>query len=418
MSTITLPLAGQRADLVPVAERPLVGKPVAVLVMAFCAITPFTGSSLLWPVAGGLVLSEVLRNRAAVDRIQLPLPLVMLMSWMLLSTLWSVEPSQTVLKLAINFGYVLFGLLIAVNRRLGDLLQVFMLSACILLTASWLVTYLVPSVGRMQDTAYVGAMRGVFIQKNLLGYFAVLATIAGLCHAWRPESFGRSLLTRWGPAVLGFATLLASTSKTALSVCVAGIAFGVALAGLARVRRPLALPLTGALAGSTLFGGLVAANWPVILRALGRDATLTGRTEIWHVLSYAIKQRPLLGYGWAALWIDGSPTTIRLWARNYGEPFYHAHNGYLDLAAQLGLVGVTLSVFLLLWLLVVYSSRFFAKPSVTAGWPVVLLVVNLMYNFTEVISFTNTTWLLLVALAAMASSNRKADRCPSPMRQG
>lgn len=410
LTTRRAPVAGVRPDGV---RPPLIGDATTTFAMAFCAVTPVKGSPLVWPVLMGLVLLEVLRNRRQLVHVWVSLPLVTYLGWMWMSLLWSVEPAKTANELFMNLNYVLLGLLVAVNRSVLDLMMLLSRAATWLLLACWAVTYAVPSFGRMSDTEYAGAMRGLFIEKNQMGYFSVIAFLTALALAIGPRR-GDGALCRWGPVALALATVLGSTSKTALGVCIAGVGIGWALTRLARARRPLALPLVSYLAVAAATVVVVTQNWTAILTALGRDATLTGRTHIWQVVISVIHRRPVFGFGWKALWIDESPTTTEIWALHYGVPFYHAHNGYLDLAAQLGLVGAALAVGFLLHLLVRSARGFARTPSPVTGWPVLLLVVVLLYNATEVVAFTNTTWLVLMALSCTIRTNWKEELCTSP----
>jgi exopolysaccharide production protein ExoQ len=71
---------------------------------------------------------------------------------------------------------------------------------------------------------------------------------------------------------------------------------------------------------------------------LGRDETLTGRTEIWALLiPYAI-ERSLLGYGYGGFWTTDMRDSI----------YSDAHSGYLDTILNTGFVGLLfLTIFLL-----------------------------------------------------------------------
>ena len=72
--------------------------------------------------------------------------------------------------------------------------------------------------------------------------------------------------------------------------------------------------------------------------SLGRDETLTGRTEIWAALIPFAVTRPFLGYGIGGFWT----TEMRSLSAS------SAHNGYLDTILNTGFVGLILiSIFLL-----------------------------------------------------------------------
>jgi O-antigen ligase len=73
----------------------------------------------------------------------------------------------------------------------------------------------------------------------------------------------------------------------------------------------------------------------------GRDPTLTGRTLIWQVTWELIQQRPILGFGYGAFWLEGNESASVLQeAVRWATPT--AHNGYLDLILALGFVGLML----------------------------------------------------------------------------
>jgi O-antigen ligase len=77
----------------------------------------------------------------------------------------------------------------------------------------------------------------------------------------------------------------------------------------------------------------------LLLGLIGKDETLTGRTDIWVELAAAISQKPALGYGYLAFWgLDSEP---RYWLEKavaWNAP--SGHNGWLDLAISLGITGV------------------------------------------------------------------------------
>lgn len=49
-----------------------------------------------------------------------------------------------------------------------------------------------------------------------------------------------------------------------------------------------------------------------ILGALGKDASLTGRTDVWEFVIDRIKDRPILGYGFGTFWngLDGKSAYV------------------------------------------------------------------------------------------------------------
>jgi O-antigen ligase len=82
----------------------------------------------------------------------------------------------------------------------------------------------------------------------------------------------------------------------------------------------------------------------IVLRALGRDATLTGRTDLWEDL-LAMKIDPIFGVGFESFWLGDR--LKYLWSIHWWQP-NEAHNGYLETYLNLGMVGVSLAISLII----------------------------------------------------------------------
>ena len=77
----------------------------------------------------------------------------------------------------------------------------------------------------------------------------------------------------------------------------------------------------------------------IVAQMVGRDPTLTGRTEIWKNL-LSMHTDPLLGTGYESFWLGERLDWV--WQR-CGD-ITEAHNGYLDIYLNLGLIGLSLLV--------------------------------------------------------------------------
>jgi len=106
-------------------------------------------------------------------------------------------------------------------------------------------------------------------------------------------------------------------------------------------------------------GGLLAL-WllrDVIFSTLGRSADLTGREGIWEQVLARAAQRPWTGWGFATPWVTGDAAfDIRI--IDHGQLVMQAHNMWVDVAMQLGIIGVVLLG--LLYLAFVWRAWFFA----------------------------------------------------------
>jgi exopolysaccharide production protein ExoQ len=228
---------------------------------------------------------------------------------------------------------------------------------------------------------------GVTNNKNSLG---VLSLVCGMGLLWRmlEARSGNGLsrpmlrtLTASG-AVFSMAiwTLIVSRSATSLACFMVGTAV---LSAAPLLRRSMAmtfvccvLGLCGVLLTEALLGGGGVINTAVT--GLGRDTTLTGRTDVWNDV-LAMHTNPLVGVGFGSFWLGDRMAF--LWQTYHWHPT-EAHNGYLDVYLELGFVGL----FLLAGTIVTafYTTlRSFVKNVAFERLRLALLVVVLLYNVTE-----------------------------------
>jgi len=394
---------------------PPVSVPLAIWIICSTAIQPFSGSKLAWAVTVVLLVFATLAHRQFLHTMRLSIPLVTYLAWLALSVFWSVLPGVTAVEVVLQVLLVGAGLLMAVGRDPAQLLRLFADTAAGFVLVNIAVGLVAPSIGRSSEGPYTNVISGLFADKNLFAFFTVLALGAAMCvllDAWRTRAVSLLDVARPAVAVVG---VLLSDSATGLSLSVATILLVVLLGFLGRTRRAVVVPVAGVLLALTSLAWVAYAQWSTVLELIGRGATLTGRTRIWYAVIRAIEQRPWQGYGWKALWVDGDPTTIRIWADNYGVPFYHAHDGYLDMTAQLGIVGLVLTLLFLGTILVRGWRNTVRRGTGAEMWPVLLVAVMALYNTTEVMGFTTVAWVFLVALSSALPARSKELECTSPM---
>jgi exopolysaccharide production protein ExoQ len=74
--------------------------------------------------------------------------------------------------------------------------------------------------------------------------------------------------------------------------------------------------------------------------ALGRDPTLSGRTELWrHVLDF--QTNPIVGTGFESFWLGDR---LKRMGQIYWWKANQAHNGYLELYLNLGVIGLSIMI--------------------------------------------------------------------------
>jgi len=136
-----------------------------------------------------------------------------------------------------------------------------------------------------------------------------------------------------------------------------------------------------------------------LLGTVGRDATLTGRTEIWKQ-ALAKDTSPILGAGFESFWLGGP-----LDGRGYGRSWHvnEAHNGYLEVYLNLGWVGAVL-----LAVVIVTGYRnvidLLRRDSEAGRLRLAYFVVGLMYSYTEAgFRMMGLVWICFLLAAARDS---------------
>jgi O-antigen ligase len=81
-----------------------------------------------------------------------------------------------------------------------------------------------------------------------------------------------------------------------------------------------------------------------MVEALGKDPSLTGRTQIWGMV-LAMHTNPWIGTGFESFWLGPRLNQMRNALPNF--PINEAHNGYLEIYLNLGWAGICFIALLL-----------------------------------------------------------------------
>ena len=313
----------------------------------------------------------------------------------LMSFLWSDFSALSLQKGITTIQTTYFGVYMASRFSLKQQLQMLAWTLGIVAILSVLFTLGFPGAG-IEAGANAGAWRGPFAQKNVLARLAVLGAIVFLLLALDSR---RHRYWLWGGLSLSVLLILMTGSKTALLLFLTIVTL-LPLYKALRRKDTIVIPLVITL---VLFVGSIAliivGNWENILFGLGRDPTLSGRTTLWEVAIDKIAERPWLGYGYQGFWQEGGGAEVIWQAEGYKPP--HAHNGFINMALDLGLIGL----FLFLMTIVVTYLR--AIPWLRSGkttielWPIFYVTFFFMYNTSEntIIAHNSIFWALLIAVS-------------------
>jgi O-antigen ligase len=128
------------------------------------------------------------------------------------------------------------------------------------------------------------------------------------------------------------------------------------------------------------------------LALVGRNATLTGRTQLWELAFDAFHKKTLLGWGF-----DNNFSVIQFYMG--AMPYGQFHNGFIDLLVRGGIVGELLLVFLLVRMIrVLWRQRKINSEHAEMG--IVLYLGVLVQNISEAHYFSTDSplWIMLMVV--------------------
>ena len=145
----------------------------------------------------------------------------------------------------------------------------------------------------------------------------------------------------------------------------------------------------------------------IVVGGLGKDLTLTGRTEFWPQLIAAANQRPWFGYGFEgffqqALIGDKTPAYF-VYTPSAFQP-KTAHNGGIAILLYFGYPGLILILVSLVTNLIFAVRELSRSPLSQAGIPIIYLVFIILNNLTEgSITDMGDVWLAYVLITVRLS---------------
>ncbi len=306
-----------------------------------------SGATLLWTLLA-------LRRSGASWR-WLPAPLVAFVGVAVATLIVTPHPLATLLGIALLLVHVLLGVLLA-TLPLDALLEV--LHRCLqgLLIASlafeigvalfvqgpvypiWLVQGSgLPMIPWSTGGIFWGhRIQGITGNPNLTAMLALLALIVAIGR--QRAGLDRRLWPLW--TVLPVLVLALTRSMTVLAAAVVVVlSFWLVYTWRRRPRgafRPAVLIASGLLAVLTAWA---ITNWDRVVEALGREASMEDRFQIWAAALDWWRGSPLLGRGWLSYWMPWVEPYDRLGLQD-GILYLQAHSVWIDVLMQAGILGV------------------------------------------------------------------------------
>lgn len=345
-------------------------------------------------VAGAVLLDGALRERRTVT---VPLALVAFLALAAASVLWSAAPEVTLRRSIGLGGTVLIGLVLA--QRLRPVAIFDAMRRAVLVIAVVSLLFYLSGDARALDEVH-DTLRGVVATKNTLGRVMGLGLLACAATAFIDRGRLRLAIGSAVPMVVALA-LTGSTGGAIIAVLVL-LMMAAAMLWRSAVGRHALLGTAATVSGVFVLVAQ-ATSAEAIVGLVGRDLTLTGRTRIWALSAEAFAQQPLLGYGYGTFWHEAGPTAGRRIVALLYWSVPNAHNGLLDVALDVGVVGVVLAVLIIGGLLIrgIGDARAGRHEVAVLRLSIALLVV--FSNLVESSFLQENVFLTIAFVAALAA---------------
>lgn len=326
---------------------------LAFYVLIFVGISPFSSNNgvvldtegsgsflrqiLFLLVSTGIAYTYFRKYRRKIFS-SLPWSTALVLAWVLTSVLWSVSPD-----LSLRRG-VLVILITTSSFAIVEILGVDGALRLLKHVLAWVIMLdllsipIVPGATHYYEGQQVWA--GMHGHKNNAGTIATFAAMLFFHFAWHDR--------RWQDAALFFLALfflVGTISKTSIALLAILILGAVSYRIAERnVYRRMVFKIVFIVFSCVLLFGYFSYE-KEIFEYIDDPSQLTGRGYLWKaVFSYA-QEQPWLGAGYGAFWQGVNAPALMYLNAFWAQGINHAHNSYFDLLANIGLIGLTFSIF-------------------------------------------------------------------------
>lgn len=366
-------------------------------------------NKIFWPLAACAALFVFFKYRSRIAGSPLPFhlsSLALVLCFSVCSVLWAFKPEVTTVRLATQLMIcAAFVLPIMVAGDKADFLRAAFY--CLAVTAFVNVVFI--GLNSRHAVAFYLGYPGIHEGKNAHGMIMAAGFILALGRfATSPSDRGIAIVSLLATAYC----LRYSNSKTAFALAFLAPMLAVGFLVMSRQARLSPAAVAALLAGGAfLVMQVTGYSAGRISDLIYRDSTFSGRIFIWEYLTTEINQRWLLGWGFNSFWQVGpdGPSIINApgWIKNMPS----GHSGYMDIAADLGYVG--LALVLVFVFATLHAIGPVCRRDPARGWILLSLALYIIiYNFLESIWLRgfDPLWVMFLVVAAEAARSNYAAR--------
>src|SRR5258708_11573170 len=377
---------------------------------------------LLWPVIV-LFAATCVAGRWKGAYVQFDVTFFLFMSWALLTTFVAISPSVSIRRYVFML-LVVVTVLIAISS-ISDQRQVWRaLFLCFAITTVYALFYaiVIPRYGRHQATGQepqlAGLWRGQFAHKNVAAPLFALMILT----IWRLRSrlhwlYVYSLL----PLQVAFLWFAGGKTAAYLTIPIFLLTeFVTRTRNVIAIWSAVVIPL--AIANFITIGSVSNDSAKYLASKLVGDASFTGRTELWQVLLYFTSLNPVTGAGFQSFWQLNTDSPALRYGGSWLNTAFYGHQGYLDLAAAVGIPGVILALGFVLWrpLKDVCAIPGRANPPFASCVSIWLMPLYLGITESNLFDKSDPSWVMMLIgmafLRRMVVEEQQSDHFAAPQQ--
>lgn len=327
--------------------------------------------------------------------------LLLLLCVTVLSFFWSAAPNFTLDETKAVIRNTLLGVYLATYYTPKKQMKLFTWVVCLGAIISIALIVAVPGYGikfGLNETFW----KGLYAHKQYLGRIMTLGAMSCLLMMFDERNRHR-LIALFGFLLTTLFVLL-SGSKTSLVIILLSLFF-MPFYKLMRQKYKLRTFLlsTGLLVIASVAVIIIGNLETIVVDILGKNMELSSRTPVWELAIGKGLERPLLGYGYAGFWTSDASQFIidQTWAGSAGSGRFHAHNGFVDVFLQVGLVGLVLCMINVLAIIPRAITLIKATRGTESFWILQFILLTLLFNVTETRTLLapNLFWTMTVSLS-------------------
>jgi exopolysaccharide production protein ExoQ len=345
----------------------------------------------------------------------LRMPLMILMPvYATTSALWSQDAGLSLRSGVSLILTTLFAFYLATGFSERQQMELVIVTGVCVVAVSIALALFWPRFG-IDHQLHKGAWQGMFTQKNVCAGVTLFLLTPALAISPR----GRyALALRAVYTAFCLLLIFMTQSRTGWAITAIYLLFMCGLRMLGKFSRKDLLPLIGVMFSLIAGAVVVAMQYPLpFLSILSRSESISGRSQIWSAIVASILRHPIGGYGFDAFWslLHGEASNI---FASTGWVVTGAHNGFLNVGLELGLVGLVLVAATFVRAFCDAGIAFHPGRSTYVDWCVGIVFLTLIYNLDErtIMATQYLLWILYI-IACVGLARAATERAFETRRE-